>query len=237
MKLSFAAKTDVGKKRAQNQDSYLSNMEHGIFVVADGMGGHQGGEIASSLAVEVIEKEMSSQAAKNSDPLQFLNQTMLKANSHIYKHGIEVGLNGMGTTVTSAWVIDEMMYIGHVGDSRLYLYRDDSLFQITEDHSQVYELLRAGLITEENMHSVQKNVITRSIGFEPQVIVDVFCRPIKKGDRYLICSDGLSGMLSSKEIAQVLKNHEISTAVKNLIDLANLRGGDDNITVLIIEST
>jgi PPM family protein phosphatase len=115
------------------------------------------------------------------------------------------------------------------------LYRDNNLFQLTEDHSQVYELLKAGLISENSMDSFQKNIITRSVGYEREVRVDLFQRPIAKGDKYLVCSDGLSGMVSDEQIAQILLNFDVDTSVRNLVTLANAQGGEDNVSVIVFE--
>ena len=141
----------------------------------------------------------------------------------------------MGTTLTAAHVDENTLYIGQVGDSRLYLFRGTDLFQITEDHSQVYELLKAGLISEENLNTFQKNIITRSVGYEAEVSVDIFSREMKKGDRYLICSDGLSGMVSNDQIARVLHNFSLEESATNLVDIANAQGGEDNISVILFD--
>jgi len=141
----------------------------------------------------------------------------------------------MGTTMTVAAMADDWVHIGQVGDSRCYLYRDGELFQITEDHSQVYELLKAGIINESNMGSFQKNIITRSVGYMETVNVDLFSKLAQSGDRYLLCSDGLSGMVSNEHIARILGNFPIDEASTNLIDLANIHGGEDNISVVVFE--
>jgi protein phosphatase len=141
----------------------------------------------------------------------------------------------MGTTMTACVIDGQWLHIGQVGDSRCYLFREGDLFQITEDHSQVYEMLKAGLINEASLHSFHKNVITRSVGYEEQVQVDIYSRLIQKGDRYLICSDGLSGMVSNIQIAQILFNFSLDDAIQNLVDVANLQGGEDNVTAILFD--
>jgi len=147
----------------------------------------------------------------------------------------DASLRGMGTTLTAVAVEFPWMHVSQVGDSRCYLYRDAELFQLTEDHSQYYELLKAGMIQEIESYGVQKNVITRSVGYEKNVNVDLYSRKINKGDRYLICSDGLTGMVSNEQIAQILQNFDVNQSVHNLVELANLQGGEDNISVIVFD--
>ena len=233
-KIRVGGKSDVGKRRSNNQDSILVSEPLKLFAVADGMGGHSGGEVASALAVRTIEKFF--QESRVTPITKRLNEAMVLANRVIYEHAAQhPALRGMGTTLSTAVVDDGWIHFGQVGDSRGYLYREGELFQITEDHSQVYELIKAGLLNESNMHQVHKNVITRSVGFEENVDVDVITRQALKGDRYLLCSDGLSGMVSNDEIARVLGNFTVEQAVWNLIDLANLKGGEDNVSVIVFE--
>ena len=233
MQLKFAGKSDVGKKRANNQDSFIINDRIGLFAVADGMGGHSGGEVASAVAVKTLEKVFQDKSgdipAQMMAAVNLCNRTIFEQAEH------NPNLHGMGTTLTAMLISDQWVNIGHVGDSRCYVFRDGQLFQITEDHSHVYELLKAGLISESNAGMVQKNVITRSVGYEADVQIDLMTRPRVSGDRYLICSDGLSGMVSNLEIARVLQNFDVPTAVANLIDLANIYGGEDNVSVILIE--
>ena len=225
--------TDVGQKRSNNQDNFRIDEDLGMYVVADGMGGHKGGEIASELAVDTIHDFMKKN--KKLDGVTKVKQSILTSNQVIFDKAHEVNLQGMGTTVTACLVAEGWLYVGQVGDSRCILCREGSLFQITEDHSQVYELLKAGLINENNMHLVQKNVITRSVGFERNVQVDTYAHKMQSGDRYIICSDGLTGMVKDIEMARILLNFKGEKALKHLIDLANLCGGDDNITAILLE--
>ena len=231
--IRVSGKSDIGRKRSNNQDSFLVNESWKLFSVADGMGGHSGGEVASAMAVRTLEKLF--QEMKDTVP-QKLQESFRLCNKVIYDQSqANPRLHGMGTTMTAAAVDGAYVHIAQVGDSRCYLFQSGELYQITEDHSQVYELLKAGLISEENMGSVQKNVITRSVGYEESVQVDLFTRVGKSGDRYLICSYGLSGMISSQQIARILQNFDVDDAVSNLVDLANLQGGEDNISVIVFE--
>ena len=233
-KIRVAGKSDVGQRRSNNQDSFLISEVNGVYAVADGMGGHSGGEVASALAVKTLEKVFPDLKVP-SVPAR-LEQSVQLANKVIYEQSqANAGLQGMGTTLTATAVDGEWLHIAQVGDSRCYLYRDCELYQITEDHSQIYELIKAGLITEANTGLVQKNVITRSVGYERNLNVDLFTRKMGVGDRYLICSDGLSGMVSNEQIARVLQNFDVDTAVRNLVDLANLQGGEDNVSVIVFE--
>jgi len=231
-----SGKTDIGQKRTNNQDSILVNPELGLFAVADGMGGHSGGEVASSMSIKTLEHAFKNKSATKLSVPDLLEKSIVECNNVIYDKSQEnEGLRGMGTTLTAAKIDNDCLFIGQVGDSRLYLFRDKNLYQITEDHSQVYELLKAGLINEDSMEGFQKNIITRSVGYERNVSVDSFQRPLKKGDRYLICSDGLSGMVNDQQISQILHNFEIEQSVQNLVALANAQGGEDNVSVIVID--
>lgn len=232
--IKVAGKSDIGRKRSNNQDSILVSEALQLFAVADGMGGHSGGEVASAVAVKTVEKIFSELA--QATVAQRLLEAVKLSNKAIYDQSrVNSKLQGMGTTLTAVVLENEWLHIAQVGDSRCYLYRDSELFQITEDHSQVYELLKAGLINDANLAQFQKNVITRSVGYEPNVQVDVFTRRVAPGDRYLICSDGLSGMVTNHQIARVLQNFPVDTAVFNLVDLANAQGGEDNVSVIVFE--
>ncbi len=232
--VTVAGKSDIGRKRTNNQDSFLVNEAWKLFSVADGMGGHSGGEVASALAIRTLDKVF--QEMRDSTVAQKLQESFRLCNRVIFDQArANPRLQGMGTTMTAAAIDGQYVHVAQVGDSRCYLYRAGELFQITEDHSQVYELLKAGLISEENMGSVHKNVITRSVGYEENVQVDLFTRLAGSGDRYLICSDGLSGMVSAQQIAQILQNFDPEDSVRNLVDLANHQGGEDNISVIVFE--
>jgi protein phosphatase len=240
-KVGFA--TDIGRKRTQNQDNMAALPEMGLFMVADGMGGHRGGETASALAVEIV-SDLVSQAQKNLswESASSISQAIKTANDEIYHRAFEQPqLQGMGTTITSLLFREGMLTIGHVGDSRCYFLQKGNLWQATRDHSVVQEKLRAGLITREEMKTDRmKNVITRSVGFEPEVNVEVYEQKTTPGDLFLLCSDGLSGLIDDSKIQEVVLKHHfeggnLETAIHELINAANAAGGDDNITVLVVE--
>lgn len=242
--------TDVGRKRNHNEDSFLIDEELQLFVVADGMGGHAGGGTASRIAVETIDKELRRVKDATDNPFkadtnlqdsplpEFLRGAVEKACMEIFKAAQEdPRLNGMGTTVISLCVKNNHALFAHVGDSRAYLVRGDLIQQISEDHSLVNEQIKAGMITpEEARHSRYKNIITRSVGFEEEVQVDVMGLVTEPGDFFILCSDGLANLVEDKEIREVVSAHDLKDAPKKLIELANERGGDDNITVIVVKS-
>lgn len=246
------AETDVGRIRSINQDSYLVDEAQALFIVADGMGGHAGGEIASKLCV----KEISEYIKNNIDEIknervdasedstvdhqtevgEMLSRAINSASTQIYERALEdPSLKGMGTTATLLKIIGNTGFFAHVGDSRLYLFRAGYIYQLTNDHSLVSEQVRAGIISEEEAELHQlRNVITRSVGYQEQEDVDTSHIAIEKGDVYLLCSDGLYGKVDDTEIAA--KMAEASKhAVHDLVNLANERGGEDNITALMVK--
>jgi serine/threonine protein phosphatase PrpC len=240
---AFAA-TDVGRKRSQNQDSVASYPHLGLFIVADGMGGHRGGEIASAISVkvipEVIEKAM---ALPDWNPRALVTEAIRTANRTIFERAIQQPqLRGMGTTTTTLLFKGDRLTIGHVGDSRCYFLRNGAIWQATRDHSLVAEKLRAGLITRAEARTDRlRNVITRSVGFEAEVNVEVYEMNVQAGDVFLVCSDGLSGLLEDTQILQTMQGHffdahDIKKAVAELIQGANSNGGDDNISAIVIEA-
>jgi len=236
-KTKAVGKSDIGRKRTTNQDSFLVDNEIKLFAVADGMGGHSGGEVASALAIKTLEKFFEENKKRKEPAAQLLRHCVELCNKTIYDNSqANPKLLGMGTTLTACVLDGKWLHIAQVGDSRCYIFRDPELFQITEDHSQVYEMLKAGLINEASMHTFHKNVITRSVGYEESVQVDICSRLILPGDRYLICSDGLTGMVSNEQIAQILHNFDLEQACQNLVDLANSQGGEDNISVILFET-
>lgn len=235
MKVRSCAISDVGRKRQKNEDSYLLNDKLNVYIVADGMGGHAGGEYASRIAITTIEEKFSSESgAKDAEAL--VSSSIRDASSKILQRAEEDrALKGMGTTVICLYIDGKKAVFGHVGDSRAYLFRDKTLEQITEDHSLVNEQVKNGLITAEEAKTHQfKNIITRSVGVATEVDPDVFTRKIKSGDLFLMCSDGLSNLVDTKEMEKELQEREAVTAAKNLVDIANKRGGDDNITVVLV---
>lgn len=240
--IKVTCKTDVGLRRDQNQDSFLFDEELGLYCVADGMGGHRGGEVASSMAVKTLlefVRGVQSQHRKYG-ARELLVRAYEEASAKIYdkSHIESPELHGMGTTLVTAYSSDDSLFIGNVGDSRAYLFAQDRLWQLTEDHSLVNEQLRAGLIKEEDLPRLtNRNVITRSVGFEREVQVDIIERPIVAGDLYLLCSDGLSGLIDDQLIGDLIRKHGIDkpeAIVTDCIEQAKAAGGDDNVTVMVI---
>lgn len=230
--------TDRGLKREGNQDSYLINESIGLFIVADGMGGHSGGEVASSMAVEIVEEIMLQPDANSKSPRELILEAYEEASRRIFDKAATVSpeLAGMGTTMVIAYIRGRHLYIGNVGDSRCYLFKEPHLWQITEDHSLLNEQLRAGVMSEEQVRQfVGRNVITRSVGYERDVYPDIIEREIKPGEVFLLCSDGLSGLVDDEAIAKILRGHSIEKVVKACVDKALENGGDDNVTVLLLQ--
>lgn len=231
--------TDIGKVREINQDSFAVVPESGLYVVADGMGGHAAGEKASQTAVAIIQDRLGSGAvqAANGQLLDLLQTSIQEANREIINASMEdASMRGMGTTATVIVTKENQMYIGHVGDSRAYLIRNRRIDQITDDHSIVAQLVRARAITpQEAARHPYRNVITRCLGMQVDVEADTQQRELKAGDRLLICSDGLSGLVSDDEMLQhVLSSQDPQQTCQELVNLANERGGSDNITVVLI---
>ncbi len=240
MRLEVWCKSDKGLRRDSNQDSFLINRDLGLFIVADGMGGHQGGEVASSMAVKTVEDFLMNKQHQFSNPRDLLSKAYEESCHRIYdrSHNESPELMGMGTTMVALYLHGKSIYICNVGDSRIYLFRKPYLWQITEDHSLVNEQLRAGLISEDQVKSfIGKNVITRSVGYERDVIVDVIERPLQSGDSFLLCSDGLSGMVPDAGIENLLNKVESAAVVDSCIDSALAAGGDDNVTVMYVKVT
>jgi protein phosphatase len=225
-----AVRTDTGRQRNANEDSLFTRAP--VFVVADGMGGAQAGEVASKAAAEAFDRELAA-----SPPERALEETIQGANRTIHELARkDPGLAGMGTTITAA-IVDleaEEVAIGHVGDSRAYRLRGGTLERLTRDHSLVEEMRRKGQLTEAQAEDhPQRSIITRALGPEPEVEVDLQTVPAKPGDVFLICSDGLTTMLDDEKIAHVLgRATSLQSAVKALVDEANRAGGRDNITVV-----
>lgn len=236
MKFQCWCLTDKGLKRAGNQDSFLIDERLGVFVVADGVGGHMGGEVASALAVETVREVIGHPKANDFQPKQVLMQAFEEASHRIFDRATqETSLTGMGTTMVMGYVRDSRIYIANVGDSRAYLFRKPYVWQLTEDHSLINEQVRLGLLTEEQARKViGKNVITRSVGFERDVFPDVIEREISVGDVYIFCSDGLSGMITDAKILQIMSDHPVEKTTEILIQQALAHGGEDNVTVLVL---
>ncbi len=239
-----SVQTDVGCHREGNEDcgrlirpnDPLSLTRKGVLaIVADGMGGHQGGEVASRIAVDVIERVYFEEDAA---PEAALKKAFLKANQEIYQTALgDEHLKGMGTTGTALVLRDHSAICAHVGDSRLYLIRGGGIYVLTEDHSAVMEMVKQGLLTlEEARHHEDKNVILRSLGNHSDVNVALWDEPfpVRLGDRFLLCSDGLYDLVEDEQIKEVVGEREPAAACERLIALAKEHGGYDNITVAIL---
>jgi PPM family protein phosphatase len=224
-----AYKTDTGRQRHANEDSYLAQAP--VFAVADGMGGAQAGEVASRIAAGAFEQGVDEEASAEGQ----LKEIAQDANREIHDLAQKDSSRaGMGTTLTAALVRDDEVALGHVGDSRAYVLRDGELKRLTKDHSLVEELRRQGRLTEEQAEEhPQRSIITRALGPEPEVNVDTMTYPAKDGDVFLLCSDGLTTMVTDEEIrAILLEARSLRSAVNKLVDAANGMGGRDNITAV-----
>jgi serine/threonine protein phosphatase PrpC len=224
--------TDPGRKRRRNEDAYV--VEPPLFAIADGMGGAQAGEVASRLAAAAL-KESGADAGGEERIVSLIQE----ANRRIYdRSSTDPNTSGMGTTMTVALVEDESVVFGHVGDSRAYLIRDDRMEQLTEDHSLVNELLKSGKLSREEAEThPQRSVITRALGTDPDVDVDTFRVPAQSGDLFLLCSDGLTDMVSEDAILSVVERNrdDIDDALRGLVGEAYQGGAEDNITVVAFE--
>lgn len=229
------AVTNIGLVRKMNEDAFICDVEKQIFIVADGMGGHLAGEVASKLAIDTVYQAINEY--ESGTPSEFLREAFYKANNCIYEGAKqEPQYAGMGTTLTAAWIVEGQIYVNHVGDSRAYLIRDGKIKSLTKDHSVVGELMRGGGITEEQaMVHPQKNVLTRALGSTSLVEVDGCNFSLLSDDYLLLCTDGMSNLVTSEEIAEIIVSMEdINKAVKELLNLALERGGYDNITAILV---
>ncbi|MGH8972358.1 MAG: Stp1/IreP family PP2C-type Ser/Thr phosphatase [Acidimicrobiia bacterium] len=232
MKIAVGAMTDVGRGRPANEDSLLVDHDDHLYAVADGMGGHRAGEVASATAIDALRAAFAQGVP--------LDRAVGEANAAVFeKASANLDMRGMGTTLTAAALLDDhRLLLGHVGDSRAYLMRDGGVIQITEDHSLVEQLVREGrLRPEEAASHPQKAIITRALGIDPEVEVDTYPIDLRPGDRVLLCSDGLTNMVADTAIAGVLRRQrDPQQAAEMLVDMANEAGGDDNITVVVIDA-
>ena len=249
MRCVSAALSDVGRRREHNEDAYFATDELRLYVVADGMGGHAAGEVASWEAVEavhgmvrrsprILQAYVDAPSERAVAALRRLVESAIQAATYMV-FGIaeqDPAHKGMGTTITVMLVVNNVAVIGSVGDSRAYLVRGARTWQVTEDHTLVQLQMKAGLITADQAKaSPRGNVITRAVGPREYVQVDTFVVPIQAGDRYLLCSDGLHGYLEPSEIAPLLLGKTLESSCSALIDVANRRGGRDNITCVVVE--
>ena len=238
MKIEAWSLSDRGLRRDSNQDSCLLDLERGFFIVADGMGGHTGGEVASSIAVETAAQIMSDDEAMERSPREVLIKVYETASHRIFDKAANENpeLAGMGTTMVLGYIRGSSIYVANVGDSRCYLYRRPHLWQVTEDHSLINEQVRAGLLTEDQAEAmVGRNVITRSVGYERDVHPDVIERQLQPGELYLLCSDGLTSMVEDDRIAEILNTAPPEKVASLCVEQALANGGDDNVTVMILQ--
>jgi len=241
VRLLYSARTDVGMIRSGNEDNFAVNAggDRGLFIVADGMGGHAAGEVASEMAVQIIELELSSiKDLENRESADRVMEALRKANRNIHDRTItEVDKQGMGTTASVLIVANDRYLIGQVGDSRVYLLRDGALKQLTKDHSYVQEQVDAGFLTpEQARYHPYSNVITRCVGASPDVQPDVYQGEVRVGDLFLVASDGLTGMVDDRRLQILLMSRaEPDRKVHALIAEANGRGGLDNITAIVVQ--
>ena len=248
-KENIANLSDVGKKRPHNEDSTITDAKNGIMILADGMGGYKAGEVASTIAVcdvhqllrlglnKILEENSATDDGSRESIL--LEKAITAANLRIYDLAMnERSCQGMGTTIVSCLVLEQAVVIGHVGDSRMYRLRGDVFEQVTKDHSLIQELVDRGLYTtEEAQANTPKNLVTRALGIEADVQVDVFTEPVIEGDIYLLCSDGLNDMVEDEEIHLTLGKYSanLSQAASELVRQANNNGGKDNVSVILFK--
>lgn len=240
MKLKAVGLSDVGLVRKNNQDSYIINEDLGLAVVADGMGGHAGGDIASNICVAEIENFLTKNRAQLSgeerDVLALLTRAVNAASAKIFNAAQEDGkLRGMGTTASLFILNANNGYFAHVGDSRVYLLSKGHLSLVTEDHTVINEKLKDGSLKKEEAASHRlRGVLTRCVGYRKSEKVDVGIIPVEVGDLVIICSDGLHGKMNEEELLSLIKEDR-EKAVKNLVSFANANGGEDNITVVLAD--
>jgi protein phosphatase len=242
MKTRVFGLTDVGRRRESNQDSLLVAPERGLYAVADGMGGHAAGEVASHIAIEALSEVLHDPSfLKDRSDAQVaasrLQDAFVEGNRRICDSVVTRGeWRGMGTTIVAMVTLEDRAVIGHVGDSRAYLLRNGALHRLTNDHSWVSEQVRMGLMTDEEAHRhPMRNIVTRALGNRPALDVDINEAEVQPADVFLLCSDGLNSMLTDDEIAETLKSHrrDPETACRQLVEAANTKGGEDNITVIV----
>jgi len=253
MKIDYAVRSDPGMVRTNNEDSYLTLPEHVFFAVADGMGGHNSGELASAITIETLAEEINKLSSLRKkppwwrrlfrrrpdfDPVCFLREAISAANRQIYQAATSnPAAKGMGTTVASVLQNGNALLTAHVGDSRVYRFRGGELTQLTHDHSLAAELVRQGVITqEEALYTTPRNVLTRALGVLPKVDAEVIYHSLEPDETILICSDGLTTMVEDRDIARVLAedNTLLDEKAETLINEANQAGGEDNITVVLV---
>ncbi len=239
LRFVHAAVTDSGRVRTSNEDACKANPDLGLFLVADGMGGHAAGEVASEMAAETVEERLARAAGPESGVQEVLRAAFTEANLKVHQAQFaNAELQGMGCTMTALWFRHNRYHIAHVGDSRAYCYRDGELTQLTRDHSLVWDLLEKGILRKEDLSShPRKNLITRSIGPNAGVEADLEQGEARAGDVFLLCSDGLTDVVPDSSIGVILGDPEliIERAGERLISAANEAGGPDNVTVVLVK--
>ncbi len=252
LRIEVAGATDVGRKRDHNEDSFAVYADLGLYVVADGMGGHASGEVASRIAVDTLHDFFRATA---DDPERTWPYRMDRgkcyeenrlitgiklSNLRVFEHAQQnAAQRGMGTTVVGLFAVEEGAYIGHVGDSRVYRIREGRIEQLTEDHSLLNDLKKMKQLSDEEIENFpHKNVIVRALGMRESVAVDTRFEAARAGDTFLLCSDGLSGPVSDAQILRIIKQHgDVGAATRELIDAANANGGPDNVTCILARWT
>lgn len=243
VKIVYSGDTNIGQKRKTNQDSICLLPENDFFAVADGMGGHNGGDIASQMSVQLFKEYFSQHAEKKQ---KNLGESIIHINKSIYNHGQRnQELKGMGTTITAVQFDEKFANVANIGDSRVYLISNDNLYQLTRDHSLVQEKLNLGIYDRKAAkQDPQKNVLIRTVGFEENVEVDIYKYRLNDNDLFLLCSDGLHGKVCDEDVLKIVQQHvesnkppqksDLDNAVEHLIYQANLNGGQDNISVILV---
>jgi len=241
--MEWGVRSDVGKIRSTNEDSYYLDKDNKqVFIVADGMGGHNAGEIASKMAIESISTSIKKYLENNCKTSNIFNSNVIKeaiweANKIIHQHSLSHnGCDGMGTTLTVSVILKDHVYIGHIGDSRAYILKNNELIQLTQDHTLVSELVKNGSITEmEAKAHPKRNIITKAVGTEEIIEPDIIKYKISKDSILILCTDGLTNAITNDEIKNSFMNsNNIQETCNSLVNLANIRGGYDNITILAI---
>ncbi len=249
LKVEAAGLTDVGRKRAHNEDSFSLDHNNLLFIVADGMGGHASGEVASQIAIETLFRffQETNEDADRTWPYKYdksysydenrLIMAIKLANKKIVAQAhSDLRSKGMGTTLVALFLKGSHAYVAHVGDSRIYVIRDSAIHQITEDHSLLNDYMKIKKLTADEIKNFpHKNVIVRALGMKDTVQVDISKYPMFKEDIFLLCSDGLSGMVEDEDLLRIVQEnrHNLKVACQKLIDAANENGGKDNITVIL----
>lgn len=243
--LDYALKTHAGQVRPLNEDAVGADPDSGLFILADGLGGYNAGEIASTMAVSTLLAELPSELdgaraspAAAFDPQQILRDRLIAMNSTIFRAALNSSaFEGMATTIVVAWLLGDRLWVAHTGDSRLYRMRGGQLEQLTRDHSFSQELLDAGMVTEEEARLLPaKNLVTRALGASAEVEPEVRDYPLQAGDLVLMCSDGLTEMISFAEIGAQLSacKGDVQDGARRLVDMANEAGGRDNVSVVVV---